>query len=174
MRFKILSIFILFVLFLLFENNVGYSQTTLPDTENLPKKAEKTRFNIYYHLGSVELPEGYKGYYTEGFTDAWFGWIESPDKSLKINWAAGIVESLFEKYKSSLVWTKDETNSDYDIKIALINDKKKESLLAKVGDIQFFASINQESDKENFMKIIRSYQKKKCESCRSFRFKSRD
>jgi hypothetical protein len=124
-------------------------------------------------LGSVELPEGYKGYITTSWGDAWLGYIESPESNFKIGWAGGLVESLFEKYKKNLVGTETETTSNYSIKFGLVRDKKEETLIARIGDIQFSAIVKDENDKVIFKEIICSYQKEKCEGCRSFRHKTK-
>ena len=146
----------------------------LPSKIETSKETPVKRFTIFYHLGSVELPDGYQGYVTTSWVDAWLGYIESPDRSFKIGWAGGLVESLFEKYKKGLVETETETTSNYSIKFALIRDKKVETLIASIGDLQFSGVVKDENDRSIFKKIIRSYQKEKCEICRSFRHRPKD
>lgn len=159
--------------FVAFANFSVRGQTLLSKSET-SKETPKKRFIIYYHLGSVELLEGYKGYITTNWNDAWLGYIESPEGNFKIGWAGGTVESLFEKYKKNLVETETETNSNYSIKFGLFRDKKEETLIAVIGDLQFSAVVKDENEKAIFKGIIRSYQKEKCESCRSFRYKSEE
>lgn len=161
----------MFLAFTSFANFAVCGQT-LPANVETPKQTLKKRFTIYYHLGSVELPEGYKGYLTTSWVDAWLGYIESPEGNLKIGWAGGLVESLFEKYKKDLVETETEITSNYSIKFGLFRDKKEEMLIAVIGDLQFSAMVKDQRDKAIFKEIIRSYQKEKCESCRSFGYKT--
>ena len=123
-------------------------------------------------MGSVELPEGYKGYVTTNWNDAWLGYIESPDGNFNIFWSGGLVESLFEKYKKNLVETETETASNYSINFGLFRDKKEETLVARIGDLQFSAKVKDENDKATFKEIVRSYQKERCETCRSFGYKT--
>ena len=54
----------------------------------------KTRNNIYHHLGSVELPDGFRGFVRAKWVDAWAGTIESSDSALTIDWRAGLVEKV--------------------------------------------------------------------------------
>lgn len=147
---------------------------TLSSANETYKQTPKKRFTIYYHLGSVELPEGYKGYITTNWNDAWLGYIESPKSNFKIGWAGGLVESLFEKYKKNLVDSETETTLTYSIKFGLFRDKKEETLIASIGDIQFSAIVKDENDKTIFKEIIRSYQKERCETCRSFGYKTQE
>ena len=150
----------------------AFGQPSIPNNQPAPKQPNR-RVNIYFHLGSIELPEGYKAYYGKGFTDAWLGWIESSNSKFKINWVAGTVETLFDKQKKEFKWIKTETTTQNTIKFGLIQDKKYDRIVAAIGWIEFTAISNEEKEQNLFMEVIRSYQKEKCDYCRTALFKSR-
>jgi hypothetical protein len=132
----------------------------------------QVRININNLLGSIELPEGYKAFYREGFIDAWWGSIESADGKFKINWAAGTVETLFEKYEQDFEWIKTETVDQNKIEFGLMQDKKNDRMVARTGWLEFNAMTSNEKEQDLFMTIIRSYQKERCNNCQTALFKS--
>jgi hypothetical protein len=108
--------------------------------------------------GFVSLPDGYKIFHTKGRNiDAWFGYIESADGKFRIDYGAGMVGSLFSKYKKKVKWSKVEQTSKSPIKFGLVRIKKKDVLVARTGWIEFSAPIKQKSDEDAFMEIVRSY-----------------
>ncbi|HEV8591836.1 MAG TPA: hypothetical protein VGQ55_07015, partial [Pyrinomonadaceae bacterium] len=78
----------------------------------------------------------------------------------RIDFSAGLVESVFDIYKKSLVWTKSEDGKEMPVTIGFSRKKTVETLMAKVGWAQFSATIKDESEKQIFLEIVRSYRKK--------------
>jgi hypothetical protein len=126
-----------------------------------------TRINIYYHLGSVELPDGFSGYVGANWTDAWGGFIESPKAALRIQWRAGLIEYVLEKRRNEVVWEKEEKLSGFPIKWASLRNKTGNTLVAKIGWLEFSALVSTKEDEETFLSIIRSYKKERCGTCGS-------
>ena len=142
-------------------------QTTVPGDQSSRSSLKGKRVNLYYHLGSVEVPNGSSGFLTADWNDAWCGYFQMPSDGLRINWCAGLVEKLFEKRKKHFVWIKDESTADLSKKSGLIKEKGKSTIVAAIGDIEFSAAIDSETDQELFFEVIRSYSRERCSSCTS-------
>jgi hypothetical protein len=157
---------------------------TSPGSEPSGSSASGRRFNIYSHLGSVALPEGYEGVLTRNFTDAWSGHIETKEGEFTIYWSAGLVESVFEKYESTLMWTMSRDRGGLRFTFGQSLDDGKSTLMAKIrilpftrdgesfpgGDyIQFSAVASDERQRRAFDSIVVSYQRERCTTCRNFR-----
>lgn len=165
-----ISITIFLCLTLLTFGNIFVFGQIKPD-EITPTKPKIRKYNID-PSGFIIIPDGFKACRTEGFIDAWFGYIESQETDFKMNFAAGTVESLFEKYKKQIVWTKVEGEDKKQIKFGLLRKKKEETMLASTGWIQFSSQVKNESDKDLFMNLVRSYSREKCDDCRWLPYKS--
>lgn len=128
----------------------------------------KKRFNIAYHLGTVELAKGFKGYITANWIDAWAGYIEDERQELRIGWAAGLIQYVSETRKKEMVWQKEETTRDASIKLSLFRNKSGDTLVARIGWLEFAALVNNKQDEETFMSVVRSFQKERCSTCLTF------
>ena len=172
MKPKIKPVIFVLIALILFGATALFAQSAVTESESTAPKLIKKRVNLF-HFGSIEMPENHKGFRTEGFIDAWFGYLESSDGNFKINWAAGLVQSHFENHKKKFLWIKAEKTSNETIKLGLLRLKKVKLLVARIDDIEFVASIKKQSDTDIFMEVVRSYQRDKCDDCRGLPFKKR-
>lgn len=160
------------------------AQNTPPGKEAGQPPVDKRRFNIYYHLGSVQLPEGYQGFITKNFTDAWMGRIESKDGKFVIYWGAGLIERIFEKEKGNLLWKKSTERDGLRFVFGQTRNGSENRLLAQINNlpisdgkenypesfrIQFSAAVTNDEQMNAFNSIVDSYQKPRCDACRTFR-----
>ncbi len=149
---------------------------------NLPA-LDTRRFNIYPHLGSVQMPEGYQGFVTKNFVDAWMGRIESNDGKFAIYWGAGLIERVFEKEEGNLLWKKSTERDGLRFIFGHSRTGSENRLLAQIHNlpfsdgkenfpesfrIQFSAAVMNDEQINAFNSIVDSYQKAPCEICRSF------
>ena len=133
-----------------------FGQVPNPSPSSQQTKANWTRLDPY---GFVDLPDEFKITDRGGSVDWWYGNIKSADGKFVIHFAAGMAGSVFEKNKKYIVWTKEDHTGSLPITTALMRKNKAESLLAKVGWIQFSAPVANDEEKELFMEIVRSYRK---------------
>lgn len=138
-----------------------------------PDRSVKKRFNLYGNiLGSIELPDGYQGHMTADFMDAWAGQIESEATGFKMDWRAGTIVYVLEKRKNDIEWRKDEKVGDIVVTRASLKEKQGETLVTKIGWMEFSALIRNEEDERVFTFLIDSYRKESCRSCLPFRWKT--
>ncbi|HMJ08291.1 MAG TPA: hypothetical protein VK468_04760 [Pyrinomonadaceae bacterium] len=152
----------------------AYAAVAFGQTVSTTSSPSRQRINLYHHLGSVELPEGFKGYVTANWIDAWAGYIESKDASFKVGWAAGMIQHVSEKRKKDVVWQREITSKDLSFKLSLLRNNKGDTMVARIGWLEFDSSIRSKKDEELFMSVIRSFQKQRCTTCRSFLFKTQN
>lgn len=153
-----ITVLITLIIFSFSVINDTQAQTYANNAQNIVKTPLKSRSRID-PAGFVTLPDGFKVIRTKNWADAWLGYIESADGKLKISFGAGMVESLFTTYKKKFLWTRTEGTSNL-INIGWLRIKKVDTLVARTGWIEFSAPIKQETDKEIFMEIVRSYSRK--------------
>ena len=120
----------------------------------------RQRVNLNFILGSVEIPTGFKGYMTANWNDAWAGYIEDKDSTWKIGWAAGLIQYISETRKKELVWQKEETTESNTTKLSLFRNKDGDTLVAKIGWLEFDVAIKNKDDEDLFMSVVRSFKKK--------------
>ena len=127
--------------------------------------------NIGYGLGSVALPEGYKGLVRKDFMDGWSGVIESPDRSFTIGWVGGLVEPPYKKYWDKFAWKTEPTINKDSIKIGEGKVDDEDVLIAITGyqNVYFDARVKTDEQKQTFLKIVTSYRKGRCKDCDQFR-----
>lgn len=130
----------------------------------------KTRNNIYHHLGSVELPDGFRGFVRAKWVDAWAGTIESSDSALTIDWRAGLVEKVENSRHYDKISSYTETTPFRTVVWSRLRDQDKETLVATIGWLEFSVSLSGSKDEEIFRDIVQSFSKERCIACSSFRF----
>lgn len=130
----------------------------------------KTRNNIYHHLGSVELLDGFRGFVRAKWVDAWAGTIESSDGALTIDWRAGLVEKVQNSRHSDIISSYTEATPIRTIVWSRLRDREKETLVATIGWLEFSVSLSGSKDEEIFRDIVQSFSKERCITCSSFRF----
>ncbi|MEO5858240.1 MAG: hypothetical protein ABIR33_04745 [Pyrinomonadaceae bacterium] len=146
---------------------VGSSATAFGQTASPPAVNGPKRVNLYSHLlGSVELPDGFSGYMTNDWMDAWAGHIESPT-GFKLIWRAGLVTKALEDSKDKIEWIREEKVGDLVIKRASVKEAKGKTLVTSFGWLEFSAPIRNEDDEKTFTLLTESYKKEKCVGCRS-------
>src|SRR5262249_35999892 len=133
-----------------------------------------SRVNLYPHLGSVEVPNKFTGFVTSNWIDAWAGYLESPDQTLRVEWRAGMIGSVLERRKRDIVWTREEEINTLPAKMILLRNKSGDTLVARVGWLEFAALVKKKEDEQIFTAIVRSYQKERCTTCRSLSQKIAD
>lgn len=137
-----------------------------------PNRTQPSRINIYHHLGSIEVPAGFTGYVGANWIDAWAGAINDPDNGLSIDWRAGIIEYVSEKRKKDFISKEVDSSAGFPVDLSRFRDKRGETLVAKIGWLEFSSSISTEKEKELFLTIVRSFKKERCVTCRSLPFKT--
>jgi len=143
------------ILFSILAGNL-FGQVPGPSPSSEQTKTNWARLDPY---GFVDLPNDFKITDRGGRIDWWYGNIKSADEKFVIHFAAGMVGSAFEENKKYIVWTKEDKTGSLPIKTALMRKNKVESLLAKVGWIQFSARVATDAERELFIEIVRSYRK---------------
>jgi hypothetical protein len=133
------------------------------------RRTANKRVNIHGRiLGSIELPSGFRGYMTNDYMDAWAGYIESPDTGFKMNWRAGTIVYVLEDRKKDIVWQRNEgTGNDLITRASLKGKVGQQTLVTKIGWLEFSALIRNPADERTFASLIDSYQRTKCETCLS-------
>jgi hypothetical protein len=139
----------------------------LETTEN-----KTVRVNLYYHLGSIEVPVGYSGYVKADWNDAWAGYVQLPENGLKIEWRAGLIVRVSDKDKNKFVWTAGLELPNLATKIG-IKKGKENTIVATIGDLEFSANVKDENEEHLFLEIINTYQKERCTTCRSLQISVR-
>ena len=133
-----------------------------------PQGTTSKRVNLYGDiLGSIELPDGFRGFMTADYMDAWAGHIESPDSGFKLNWRAGTIVYLLEDRKQDIEWQKDEKIGETIIRRASLREKDGKTLVTKIGWVEFSSLIRNAKDEKSFTLLVDSYQKNGCKTCRS-------
>jgi hypothetical protein len=137
-----------------------------------PKTAPKTvRVNIHPHLGSVEIPDGFDGYVGANWNDAWAGSLDSSDGRVKITWRAGIIEYVSEKRKEEIIWRDVENTPDFAIQLARLRNVNGDTLVARIGELEFSSPVSTKDNEDLFLSIVRSFRKERCYRCRSLPFR---
>ena len=128
-----------------------------------PKATRKVRLGI---IGYVVLPADYRAYQTSDLRDAWAGYLASPlNETIKIHYAAGLVESPFEYGKKRFVWLKNESVDKALLKYGLLKQEYGGQMAANIGTVNFYANLDSEGERNLFLKIVRSYKRERCEDC---------
>jgi len=140
-----------------------------PSGASNPEK--KRRLNIYHHLGSVEVPDGFTGYVGANWNDAWAGSIDAPSGGISIDWRAGLIEYVVEKRKKDVISQEVDRTAGFPIDFSRLRDTRGNTLVAKIGWLEFSSLVRTEKEEATFLAIVRSFQKEKCLTCRSLPFK---
>lgn len=115
--------------------------------------------------GYITLPIGYWAYMDTDYHDAWSGIIEPLNSTFKIRFSDGIIESIFDRETKHIKWQKQLNTDNYTIDYALAVNKKNKVVLAKIKSATFQLTIENESDIDIFLEIIRNYRVGRCEKC---------
>lgn len=132
-----------------------------------PAAANKNRVNLTFHLGSVELPDGFSGYMGANWIDAWAGMINSSDGKIKIGWQAGLIEYVGVTRAKEIVWRRDDTSQEFPIHWMRLRNKHGDTLVAKIGWLEFSSDLSSKEDEDTFISIVRSFNKGRCSTCRT-------
>ncbi len=127
----------------------------------------KKRINLYHHLGSVEIPATFAGEVKANWTDAWAGYLRSEDGSFEIGWRAGTIVYVRESRKDEIDSISTELHGGNVYDVAVLADKARKTISAKLGRLEFSSMIDTEEEEELFWSILATYQKERCTVCRS-------
>lgn len=128
------------------------------------------RVNLYASiLGSMELPDGFCGFVTADYMDAWAGYIENKASGFNLNWRAGLIVYVLESRKKDIEWQREEKQGDITIIRAALKEKDGKTLVTKIGWLEFSSLIRNSEDEKLFAQLVDSYKEEKCKTCRSFR-----
>ncbi|HMM80786.1 MAG TPA: hypothetical protein PKC65_12265 [Pyrinomonadaceae bacterium] len=157
------------ILLLSFAAFTGFGQQ--PEAESSDKTLN-SRVNIYHHLGSIQLPPDFAGYVGANWTDAWAGSISNG--KIAIEWRAGMIEYVLEKRRKEVVSTNIESFGDFNTEFYRLRNKQGDTLVAKIGWLEFSVPISHKEDEALFMTIVRSFKNERCSICRSFPLKTKE
>ena len=146
-------------------NNRIVPAQTSSSNGNVASKEAKIKKVRLYPAGYFSLPEGYQAYRTQDLIDAFFGYIFSPDKKIRIGWNFGIVKRPFSEGENKFLWVKSENISNSVLKYGLKRTDNEDVIAATVGLVNLSMSVKTESDVELFLSIARSYKDEKCDDC---------
>ena len=135
------------------------------DTEKNEPSTVKTRVIQLTPFGYITLPKNYWAYMEKDWGDAWGGVIEPLDGSFQISFTAGLVNSAFENYAGKIKWKKELNMENGSIIYALAENASTKSILAEIKGANFTARIENDSDIEKFLEIIKNYRPGRCEKC---------
>jgi len=162
------------VIFIIGFSHIVGAQTAPPATK-WTDEDQRHRVNLYSHLGTVLLPDGFEGALTSDWNDAWGGYMQSRNGDFRILWSAGLIERPLEKLAIQISWSKPQQIGDTSIVLGEGKTKSANFLVADIGryPIHFVARIKNDSDKETFLKIINSYKAERCPVCKSLRLEDK-
>ena len=127
----------------------------------------KRRINIFYHLGSLELPNDFSGEVTADWNDAWAGTVRSKDGTLKIGWRAGTIQYLRETRKNDIESLRTETTGSNVYEVAELKEEVGKTIIAKIDWLEFSCKVDSEAQEDLFWSILATYEKERCTTCRS-------
>ncbi len=134
-------------------------------------EAKTTRINLYYHLGSVEIPTTFSGEVKANWTDAWAGFLRSEDGSFEIGWRAGTIVLVREKRKDEIESIRTELVGDTVYDVVVLSGEKGKTISAKTGWLEFSSLVETTEKEDLFWSVLSTYQKARCKTCRSLPIK---
>ncbi len=143
------------------------SESALTKKQNSGSK----RANLYYHLGSIELPNDFSGEVTANWNDAWAGILRSKGDEIKIGWRAGTIEYLREKRKNDIELLRTEIAGTNVYEVAELKEATGKTLVAKIGWLEFSCKVKSDEQEKVFWSILATYEKERCKTCISLPIK---
>jgi hypothetical protein len=118
-------------------------------------------------IGYVLLPQGFKAYCEIRLRDTWRGYIESPDRTFRIDFWGGMVQSPFENGESGFQWVKREKIGTGMLRYGIKHTPTGDVAVGSVTWLNFSTPIRREGDLDQFLQIVRSHRMEECEGCES-------
>ena len=125
------------------------------------------RFNLYYHLGSIELLNDFTGEVTSDWNDAWLGSLSSKKGKLRIAWSAGLVQSILDDRKDDIELADARLLGDNVFEVFILKEASGKTVVARYGRLQFQCKVDAIDQEALFFAILATYKKERCESCLS-------